>query len=206
VFENPTGNVIPEVRERIHSQMFKGASLEKNAFWGSAARLAGRSAWQSLRGQGKNVVSAGWGAAKANMGATAPGRFLARHPNIGKWGGRTLNAGMLGLAAYDTADAVGSETPYDQTAVQQEGYDGAQAAIRHQLSNLTPFQQHMARLDPSLAVNALEGRLPGSVAAWEQANGMSYQPGFLSGIQNAWTGRGNPTYYSYDAGGNEHYL
>lgn len=206
VFENPTGNVIPEVRERIYGQMFKQSSF--NEFEKSAWSLLKNvpRAYGLLRAGGTGVIRSGVGAMRVGVRQTAPMQFLKAHPNIGKWGGRAVSTGMLGLAGLDAADAIGSDTPYDQMAVQQEGYDGAQAAIRHNLSNLTPFQQHMARFDPSLAVNALEGRLPGSIAAWEQANGMPYQTGFLGGMQNAWNGRGNPTYYSYDAAGNENYL
>jgi hypothetical protein len=206
-FENPTGNVVPEVQQRIYDNMFKGASYtEKNAFWGQAARLAGRTAWQALRGQGKNVASAGWGATKANLRATAPGQFLARHPGVGKWGGRALTTGMIGLSAVDGYDAITSDKPYDEVAVQQEGYDGAQAAIRDRLSKMTPFQRRMAQFDPSLSVHALEQQMPGTIASWEQASGSPYQPGILGGVQQAWQGRGTPSFYSFDGAGNPQYI
>ncbi len=131
---------------------------------------------------------------------------MTRHPNVGKWGGRTLNAGMLGLSAYDTADAVGSDTPYDPNAVAQEGYDGMQAAIRSRLAAMTPFERQMVQFDPSLAVNAMGTQMPGAVSAWEQANGMPYQRGFLGDMQNAWQSRGTPTFYSTDATGAPQYL
>ncbi len=204
VFENPTGNVLPEVREQIHGRITKQASfdwMEK-----AAMALAARGAWAAARGAGTGVLRSSARAGGAAWKASAPGRFMTRHPNVGKWGGRTLNAGMLGLSAYDTADAVGSDTPYDPNAVAQEGYDGMQAAIRSRLAAMTPFERQMVQFDPSLAVNAMGTQMPGAVSAWEQANGMPYQRGFLGDMQNAWQSRGTPTFYSTDATGAPQYL
>lgn len=218
VFENPTGNVVPEVRQRIYDSMFKGAAyteLEKSAFIPTALRL-GSKAYRGFRAAGAGRIQSGLRSLRVGTGLTRP-----QAQNIGKWGGRTLTAGMLGMAAMDGYDAVTSDKPYDELAIQQEGYDGAQAAIRDRLSKMSPFQRRMAQLDPSLAVNALEQQLPGSVAEWERAKGQSYTPGLMGGLQqlwntyqpvvsggirNAWDSRGTPNFYSTDAAGNNHYL
>jgi hypothetical protein len=214
VFENPTGNVVPEVQKRIYETMFKGASyteLEKSAFLPAVAK-----AYRGFRSAGAGRLHSGLRSLRVGSGLTRP-----QAQTIGKWGGRAFGTGMFGLAALDGYDAITSDKPYDELAIQQEGYDGAQAAIRDRLSKMTPFERRMAQLDPSLAVNALEQRLPGSIATWEDAKGEAYQPGLMGGVQQfwnaykpvvtggirqAWESRGTPTYYSTDAAGNAVYL
>ena len=212
-FENPTGNVIPEVRQGIHDQMRKGASaMEKEAM-----AAAAKAAWTLARGAGRGRVGSGLSATGAGWGASAPGKFLKARPSVGKWGGRALTTGLIGLSAVDAYDAVTSEKPYDEQQVMQEGYDGGQAGIRQGLAGMTPFQRRMAQFDPSLAVQRMDGQLPGAIANWEQQNQRAYQPGVLGtlsqvgqsiggAVSGAWNGRGTPGFYSYDGAGNTNYL
>lgn len=195
-FENPTGNVMPEVQQGIYDQMHKGASeMEKEAM--------------SML---KNIPKA-YGALRAAGG----GRLVSGYKALGKIPGRTLTTGFLGLSALDGYDAATSEKPYDEQQVMQEGYDGGQAGIRQGLAGMTPFQRRMAQFDPSLAVQRMDGKLPGAIANWEQQNGQAYQPGMLGSlsqfgqsvggaVSGAWNGRGTPGFYSYDSAGNTNYL
>ena len=232
-FDNPTGNVMPEVQRGIYAQMRKGASggeLEK-----AAMAAAAKAAWNLSRAVGGSAMR-GVGLAKGPMGselanfarsglrsagagwqAGAPSQFRRAHPNIGKWGGRAATAGFVGLSAIDGFGAATEEKPYDELAVQQEGYAGGQAGIRQGLAGMTPFQRRMAQFDPSLAVQRMDGQLPGAIANWEQQNGQAYQPGFLGSISQigkaiggaasgAWNGRGTPGFYNYDGAGNTNYL
>lgn len=139
------------------------------------------------------------------------------------WGGvkkiapMLLPAAVLGGGAYNTYDAITSDKPYDVEAVKQEGADAAQAAIRRSIDSMSPYQRMMVRLDPSLAVQEMEKKLPGTVGMWEQMSGSPYQPGVLSGMRSAfgalsngirdtWNSRGVPKFYSTDAYGNQIYL
>ena len=202
-FEDPTANVIPEVQRRIQGQLHKGASMSKEAM-----AAAAKAAWQLSRaaspGMMSAVTKAAPAAAKAGLKATP---VIGPHMgNIRRYGGHAITAGFLGSGAYSAGQAYTEEKPYDVTAVQQEGYDGAQAGIQQRLGDLTPFQRYMAKFDPSLAVNRMEQAMPGSIQAWEQQYGRTYQPGFLGRMQNAWQGRSKPNYFSYDSTGATHYL
>ena len=228
-FENPTGNVMPEVQQGIYDQLHKGAAMEKEAM------AAAKAAWKLSRAIGSNaarghgLASGPMGAQFGNFGRSAlsagkagwqagtPSMFLRAHPNVGKWGGRALTTGFVGLSAVDGYDAVTSDKPYDEQQVMQEGYDGGLSGIRQGLDGMTPFQRRMVQFDPSLAVQRMDGQLPGTIANWEQQNGQAYQPGVLGtlsqfgqtvggAVSGAWNGRGTPGFYSYDGAGNTHYL
>jgi hypothetical protein len=231
-FENPTGNVLPEVQQGIYDQLNKGASVEMEK---EAMMAAARGAWRLSRGVGQevargsgfakgplggelgNFLRSGRRAGMAGLRASAPANWMRAHPNAGKYAERGLNTAFIGLGGWGAYDALTSDKPYDEQAVMQEGYDGAQAGIRKGLAGMTAFERSMARMDPSLAVSRMEGKLPGSIANWERQNGQAYQPGFMGSLSQigqaiggsvggAWNNRGTPGFYSYDSAGNTNYL
>ena len=190
------------------ADLHKGASadeMEKEAMANAA-----RGAWNLSRAVGASELGNGLFSAlragKAGWQASRPAMFMAAHPSVAKWTGHALTGGMVGMGLLDGVHAMTDDKPYDPTAVQQEGYNGGQAAIRDRMAHMTPFERRMAQMDPSLAVQGLENALPGTVSAWEQNNGQQYHPGILGGIAQAWNGRGTPNYYSTDANGMPHYL
>lgn len=211
-FNDPTANVIPHVQQGILDQMNKGASdeMEKQA-WMAAAR----GAWKLRRAVGSSAAR-GVGLGKGALGAETGNRAHAAwdatkavakaRPTFNRVAGGAFTTAMVGSSALDGYDAVTSDKPYDEERIQQEGYDGAQAAIRDRLSKLTPFERRMAQMDPSLSVNRLEQQMPGSIAGWEQQKGQPYQQGILGSVSQAWQGRGTPEFYSTDSSGNRHYL
>lgn len=216
-FENPMGNVLPEVQQGIHDQMRKGASaeMEKEA-WAKALKL-GQRAFARSRSAGGGVIGSGWRALGTARSAAPPSKWLRAHPNVGKYTGHGVNAAFLGLGGYGAYDALTSEKPYDEQAVMQEGYDGGQAGIRKRLAGMTPFERRMAQMDPSLAVLRMDGKIPGAIANWEQQNGQAYQPGVMGSLSRigksiggaatgAWNDRGKPEFYSYNSAGSADYL
>ena len=216
-FENPTGNVLPEVQQGIYDQLYKGASIEmEKAAWAQALKL-GQRAFARSRSAGGGVIGSGWRALGTTRSATPPAKWLRAHPNAGKYTNLGINTALMGLGGYGAYDALTSDKPYDEQAVMQEGYDGAQAGIRKGLAGMTPFERSMARMDPSLAIMRMDGQLPGSIANWEQQTGQAYQPGFMGSLSQigkaiggsvggAWNNRGTPGFYSYDSAGNTNYL
>lgn len=215
-FENPTGNVMPAVQQGVYDQMRKGASEMEKEAWSLAAKAVAP-AFRASRAAGAGNARSGYRALRQGFRELPPAQFLRAHPNVGKWGGRALTTGFIGLSAVDGYDAATSEKPYDEQQVMQEGYDGGQAGIRQGLAGMTPFQRRMAQFDPSLAVQRMDGKLPGAIANWEQQSGQTYQPGILGSlsqvgqsvggaVSGAWNGRGTPGFYSYDGAGNTNYL
>lgn len=107
-------------------------------------------------------------------------------------------AGVVGAATADK--------PYDADAAMQEGYAAANAAISKKLDNQTMLQRIAMRADPTLAVGKLQQLDPNLVTQWENSTGMKYRPGWLSSIKDAWTTGGRPSYFTYDAAGDRHYI
>jgi hypothetical protein len=216
-FENPMGNVMPEVQQGIYDQLYKGASAEmEKAAWAKALKL-GQRAFARSRSAGGGLGSSGWRALGTARAAAPPFKWLRAHPNFGKYSNIGVNTAFVGLGGYGAYDALTSDKPYDEQAVMQEGYDGAQAGIRKGMTGMTPFERSMARLDPSLAVMRMDGQLPGAITNWERQNGQAYQPGFMGSlsqigkaiggsVSGAWNNRGTPGFYSYDSAGNTNYL
>lgn len=219
VFENPMGNVMPEVQRGIYDQLHKGASeMEKEAM-----AAAAKAAWKLSRSVGAaapefaNFARSGLRAGKAGWQASAPSMYMRANPWAAKLPGRALNTAFIGSSLYGIGDAATSEKPYDEAQVIQAGYDGGQAGIRQGVAGMTPFQRQMVKWDPSLAVQRMEGQLPGAIAGWEQQNSQAYQPGFLGAMSQfgqsiggaasaAWNVRGTPEFYNYDGEGAAKYL
>jgi hypothetical protein len=111
----------------------------------------------------------------------------------------TMGAGMIGHSIL-------RDKPYEVEAVQQRGYAGAQAAIQKRLSNLSGIERFALRLDPTLAARQMNEQFPGAIAAWEKNTGSKYQPGWISKTMDAWKTGGTPSYYTYDAAGERHYI
>ena len=138
---------------------------------------------------------------------------LSKHAGIGSVLGKVWNGAghvmkplMVGGAAVGLGDAILSDKPYDAEAVQAEGRSGAQAGIQKRLDAMTPMERFGARLDPSLAAQAAEKRIPGSIAAWEKQTGQKFQPGLIASTMEAWRTGGKPKFYSTDAAGNRRYI
>lgn len=213
---DPTQAMMPEVQRQIYDQMRKGASMEKVA-WAAAMKAA----WKGSRavipaalsptykaGPSAGLWRSGRNAIRAGVDTTTSGRFINRQ--LDKVPGGAFNAlttvPFVGYGVIDGIRALGEDQSYDSDAVQQEGYAAAQAAIRERMAKMSPWERQMVQFDPSLAVQGLENKMPGSIAGWEQQRGQAYQPGILSGVRQAWSGRGTPEFYSYDGAGNANYL
>ena len=125
--------------------------------------------------------------------------------------GSVLGKALPWIGGLGSAGAIGhallSDKPYDAEAVKQEGYAGAQAGIQKRLGEMNALERMAVKLDPTLAIQGLDKKLPGSIKAWEQRSGMKHRPGMLSSVANYWnSGGGEPEFYQYDASGNRHYL
>ncbi len=212
-FTNPTGLAIPEVQQQIRGRMQKQAM----AMLRGAAQAGGK-AYSRGRAAGQWMPSAGLRAISSGYRSTPVAAFARANP---------VATSVIGLApfampsVYDGYQAATEAKPYDETQIQQEGYDGAQGAIRHRLGGLSQFERLAARFDPSLAVRGMEQALPGTVAGWEQQSGRAYNPGILGSVMQTWDNFRAPgtvtppgasakppggSHYSYDALGNRNYL
>lgn len=195
VFTDPTANVIPVVRQRVYDQLQKEAMVKamKDAYGIARAVTPG------VRGLITSALPAAASAAAHN--APLVGKYVRHLPSAGQLG-TAMGLGFIGMGANDLYKSV-TDKPYDVERVQQEGLDAAQAGITKKLGNLSWLQRQALKIDPTLAFDGLEQNMPGVISSWEAENGQPLQRGWMGKIQQAWQ---HPKSYSYDAGGNRHYV
>lgn len=116
-----------------------------------------------------------------------------------------LKALTIGGATLGLGNAVLGKKPYDENAIQNEGYAAAQAAIQDRLKNMSSFERMALRWDPTLAVDAVGKKFPGAVKEWEGKFG-PLQRGMLASIKNNFTNPAAAKFYSTDAGGNRNFI
>lgn len=134
-------------------------------------------------------------------GAGVLGKIMAAGGNAM----RLMMVPAVGASAYAIGDAALSDKPYDPDMAMREGYMGAQQAVANKLDSLSGAKRLALKVDPSLAVGELERFAPGSVKRWEQATGVSHQPGWISAMMENWRKGGRQSFFTYDAAGNRHY-
>lgn len=103
--------------------------------------------------------------------------------------GPVLAPAMAAGGAYGLYDATFG-SPYDRDAARTAGFDAANAGISKRLDNMSWLERQMATVDPTVMAGAVESKLPGSINAWEQGTGATYQPGLLG----SFTQPGKPTF------------
>ena len=116
-----------------------------------------------------------------------------------------LNALAIGGATLGLGNAVFGKKPYDENAIQNEGYAAAQAAIQDRLKNMSTFERMALRWDPTLAVDAVGKKFPGAVKEWEGKFG-PLQRGMLASIKNNFTNPAATKFYSTDFAGNRNFI
>jgi hypothetical protein len=111
----------------------------------------------------------------------------------------------IGGATLGLGNAIFGQKPYAENAIQNEGYAAAQAAIQNRLKNMSSFERAAVRLDPTLAIDAVDKKLPGVVKEWESKFGPR-QLGMLATIKDKFTNPASAKFYSTDVAGNRHYI
>jgi hypothetical protein len=134
---------------------------------------------------------------------------IMKQAGIGSVAGKVLKHGLTGLGVTATAAGLGNaifgNKAHDADAAQREGYAAAQAAIQNRLRNMSSMERMAAKIDPSLAADAIRKKFPEAFKAWEAKHG-PLQRGIIGGTINAFTNPGAAKFYSTDMAGNKNFI
>jgi hypothetical protein len=134
---------------------------------------------------------------------------IMKQARISSIAGKVLKHGLTGLgvttAAAGLGNAIFGNKAHDADAAQREGYAAAQAAIQNRLRNMSSMERMAAKMDPSLAADAIRKKFPEAFKSWEAKHG-PLQRGIIGGTINAFTNPGAAKFYSTDMAGNKNFI
>lgn len=134
---------------------------------------------------------------------------IMKQAGIGSIAGKVFGSGLkgLGIAASTVGlgSAILSNKTHDTDTAQSEGYAAAQAAIQDRLRNMSGMERMAAKLDPSLAADAIRKKFPEAFKAWEAKHG-PLQRGIIGNTINTLTNPGAAKFYSTDMAENKNFI